>query len=176
METTRTTPSSTVQRSRASTTVPDSIASSTPAPRPPHIITITPSLSDSQSDTKTPSTVANGQDAFKPLQLLMETEITIEYGKNLKGKRMIHQKLWCCYSPPMQAQFHKAKDLRARYPLADDMRRQLKALVCSVADFDTKHLESKVRQYALEVYESSCVPWKTSQQSTKPSTIVENQR
>jgi hypothetical protein len=76
----------------------------------------------------------------------METELNIEYGKKLKGKRVIHQELLCCYSENAQWLFKGAAQQRQAYSSADDLRKQLKELVypqISEKTFDETHGEKK---------------------------------
>jgi hypothetical protein len=77
----------------------------------------------------------------------METELTIEYGKKLKGKRVIHQELLCCNSEQAQWLFKNASPQRQAYSSANDIRKKLKELVyprTSEKTFDETHSESKV--------------------------------
>jgi hypothetical protein len=76
----------------------------------------------------------------------METEITIEYGKKLKGKRVIHQELLCCHSEVAQYLFKDAIAQRDAYSLADNLRKQLKEFVyprMSDKMFDETHSDRK---------------------------------
>jgi hypothetical protein len=76
----------------------------------------------------------------------METEVTIEYGKTLKGKRLIHQELLCCHSEHVQDLFKMATAQRDAYSDADHLRKQLKEFVyprMSDKTFDDTHCERK---------------------------------
>jgi hypothetical protein len=76
----------------------------------------------------------------------METEITIEYGKKLKGKRLVHQELLCCHSKHVQYLFQSATAQRDAYSEADNLRKQLKEFVyprISDKTFDETHSERK---------------------------------
>lgn len=77
---------------------------------------------------------------------LMETELTLEYGKKFNKSRVIHQELLCCHSPRAVDLFKKAKGLREAYPIADELRKELKKLASmSEKTFDENHLEKTVR-------------------------------
>jgi len=78
----------------------------------------------------------------------METEITLQYGKDLKKSRVIHEEILSCHSQAMRDLFKKAKPLREQYPLADELRKQLKDFIqtySSPQDFDNNNLEKQVR-------------------------------
>jgi hypothetical protein len=77
----------------------------------------------------------------------METELTLEYGKKLKTKKIIHQELLCCQSEKAASIFKDAQPLRAAYAAINDLRKNLKELVCprvTKEDFDDQNLEVKV--------------------------------
>lgn len=59
----------------------------------------------------------------------METEITLEFGKDLKESRVVHEELLRCYSPAARELFDKAKPLRERYSTANNMRKDVKKVV-----------------------------------------------
>jgi hypothetical protein len=76
----------------------------------------------------------------------METEITIEYGKMLKGNRLVHQELLCCHSEHVQYLFKNATAQRKAYTEADNLRKHLKHFVyprMSDKTFDETHSERK---------------------------------
>jgi hypothetical protein len=89
----------------------------------------------------------NCLNAYSPLaRSLMETEISIEYGKKLKGRRIIHQELLCCHSEEAQWLFKNASLQRQAYSSADELRKQLKEFVyprTSEKTFDETHSENK---------------------------------
>jgi hypothetical protein len=79
--------------------------------------------------------------------MLMETEIKIEYGKKLKGRRTVHEELLRCQSQSMNELFTKAKPVRDAYVIANDIRRMLKVLVYphkTAVEFEEEHLDKKV--------------------------------
>jgi hypothetical protein len=78
----------------------------------------------------------------------METELTIEYGKNLKTRKVIHQELLCCHSQKAQDLYKKAKIQREAYSSANEMRKKLKeytAPYMSEKAFEEQHIEKLVR-------------------------------
>jgi hypothetical protein len=83
----------------------------------------------------------------------METEVTLEYGKNLKGSRTIHKEMLSCHSQYARKLFKDAETLTKQYSLADDLRRQLKDFVfphVSEKTFDEEHMERKVCNLLLQ--------------------------
>lgn len=77
----------------------------------------------------------------------METELTIEYGKKLKERRIIHEELLCCHSQKARDLYKEAKSRRDAYPGANDMRKQLKRFVyphMTTQMFEDEHMEDKV--------------------------------
>tara|TARA_R110002003_G_scaffold200_3_gene15672 strand:+ start:4895 stop:5242 length:348 start_codon:yes stop_codon:yes gene_type:complete len=77
----------------------------------------------------------------------METEITLEYGKKLNERRIMHQELLCCHSTGAQDLFKRAQPLREAYPLANAVRKQLKTFIppeVSSQEFEDDHMEEKV--------------------------------
>ncbi|KAH4047807.1 hypothetical protein HBH70_238150 [Parastagonospora nodorum] len=85
-------------------------------------------------------------DKFKPYQSLMNTELTLEYGKKLKNSRVIHQEILCCHSSGAARVFKESQPLRNSYAVADKLRKDLKDLVApcvSKEEFDQEHLENK---------------------------------
>lgn len=78
----------------------------------------------------------------------MESELTIEFGKKLTSKRIIHEELLCCYSKMQQELFEKAKKLRSTHETAERYRKQLKRFVSPRTTpqvFEDKHMENEVR-------------------------------
>jgi hypothetical protein len=80
----------------------------------------------------------------------LETELSLEYGKDLKQRRVIHKELLCCHSKVMQDLFVKAKALEDAYSVTNRLRRQLKQFVYpNMADkiFEENHMENQVRTH-----------------------------
>jgi hypothetical protein len=85
----------------------------------------------------------------------METELTIEYGKNLMTRKVIHQELLCCHSQKAQDLYKKAKIQREAYSSANEMRKKLKeytAPYMSEKAFEEQHIEKLVRVPCLAHY------------------------
>lgn len=61
----------------------------------------------------------------------MRTEITIEYGHDLKerGQRIVHLELLCCYSQQVKKLFANAEAQRQVYAEAVLLRKKVKALL-----------------------------------------------
>jgi len=76
----------------------------------------------------------------------MNTELTLEYGKNLKNSRVLHQEMLCCHSSNAARVFKESQPLRTAYAAADKLRKDLKDFVSpnvSKEEFDLEHLENK---------------------------------
>lgn len=88
-------------------------------------------------------------------RMLMETEITLEYGKNLKEHKVVHKEMLCCHSNGLVNQFKKAESLREAYATSDRLRKYLKDFVhprLSHEDFEELHREKQVRGHG------HCIP------------------
>lgn len=78
----------------------------------------------------------------------MDTEITLEFGDDLKEKRVVHEELLRSHSSAAAELFDKVKLLRERYSNADKMRKDLKELMIAQAlneTFDERAASKKVR-------------------------------
>jgi hypothetical protein len=77
----------------------------------------------------------------------METEVTLEYGKNLKGRRVVHKEMLSCHSKYARKLFKDAETQTRLYSQANDFRRRLKEFVypqVTEKAFDEGHLDKKV--------------------------------
>ncbi|KAL5117039.1 hypothetical protein ACEQ8H_004998 [Pleosporales sp. CAS-2024a] len=93
---------------------------------------------------------------FRPFQNLMETELTLQFGKKLRNKKIIHQEMLCCYSEHFARVCNEARPLRASYDASDALRRHLKEFIpprVSEKKFDDENLEEK--SHPLKSYQKS---------------------
>jgi hypothetical protein len=79
----------------------------------------------------------------------METEITLEFGKDLNESKIVHEEMLRCHSAAARTLFDKAKPMRDNYSQADHMRKDLKNIVSahgSGESFDERIGSKKVCQ------------------------------
>ncbi|KAF2832416.1 hypothetical protein CC86DRAFT_366209 [Ophiobolus disseminans] len=91
----------------------------------------------------------------------METEITLQYGTDFKQSRVIHEEILSCHSQAARELFKRAKTLRDAYPVAHDLRKQLKGfiLMCgSEKQFEASHSEKEARAQITHIYEHYPIP------------------
>ena len=77
----------------------------------------------------------------------METEITLEFGKDCKESKIVHEEMLRCHSAAARSLFDKAKSMRELYSRADQMRKDVKNIVSahgSDESFDERAGSKKV--------------------------------
>ncbi|KAH7412228.1 hypothetical protein DE146DRAFT_751358 [Phaeosphaeria sp. MPI-PUGE-AT-0046c] len=115
------------------------------------------SMNDGVSGGELQAAQAGIINEFNPFQSLMETEITLEFGKDLKESKIVHEELLRCNSPAARELFDKAKPLRERYSKADILRKDLKKLVSARAldeTFDERDGSKKALSLITGIYEN----------------------
>ncbi|RMZ67673.1 hypothetical protein GMOD_00001633 [Pyrenophora seminiperda CCB06] len=93
---------------------------------------------------------------FKPMQMLMETPLTVECGVDLTVKLVTHEELLCCHSKLLSGRFAKAKPLRAQYKRTKTISDQLAEYVfpeVSPKEFEDGGLEAQVMPLIIHAYD-----------------------
>ncbi|KAF1917588.1 hypothetical protein BDU57DRAFT_446045, partial [Ampelomyces quisqualis] len=90
-------------------------------------------------------------------RMLMETEITLEYGKKLRERKVVHKEMLCCHSDALSKYFKSAEALQGSYIMADKLRKQLKDFILprlSCQEFEDSHKERQAIPLIVEVHEN----------------------
>ncbi|USP79019.1 hypothetical protein yc1106_06293 [Curvularia clavata] len=107
------------------------------------------------------SSSSSEPDEFKPHQMLMQTPITIECGKNLSEKLTVHEELLCCHSRLLEQRFFAAKDMRQQYEQAKTLRDQMAAYVfpeVTKVQFEARSCEKRALPLIIRAYDSYPFP------------------
>ncbi|KAF2653586.1 hypothetical protein K491DRAFT_717880 [Lophiostoma macrostomum CBS 122681] len=94
---------------------------------------------------------------------IYKTEVTLEHGKDLKQKRILHLELLCSCSEKMVALFIKAQKLRELYSRSSVLRKEVKSSVCDDAPEDAvehasyimRLVHQCVKQYPLSHHQAA---------------------
>ncbi|KAF1836533.1 hypothetical protein BDW02DRAFT_566960 [Decorospora gaudefroyi] len=102
---------------------------------------------------------------FKPLQMLMQTTITIECGPDLQSKLTVHEGCLRCHSKPLDQRYAKAKAMREQQEESKALCKKLAAYVfpeLNAREFENNGSEEEViplivsahEVYPISVYQS----------------------
>ncbi|EDU44852.1 BTB domain containing protein [Pyrenophora tritici-repentis] len=121
--------------------------------------TPTPSIETSEAPVEAHNSQASV--AFKPLQMLVKTPLTVECGEDLTVKFTMHVELLCCHSKLLADRFAAAKPLREQYELIKKLCDKLVEYFfpeVTPKQFESGHLEVEVIPLIVRAYEQWPLP------------------